>query len=58
MTGSIPLHAYPGDLIELVCEKCGRRGAYSKHKLVERFRPNMRLPDLLVEIAQCPRAGQ
>jgi len=28
-----------GDLIELVCEKCSRRGAHRKHTLIERFGP-------------------
>jgi hypothetical protein len=57
MTGSLPLHAYLGDLIELACEKCGRRGQYRKHTLVERYGTDIRLPDLLVEIAHCPRSG-
>ena len=37
LTGSVPLHAYPGDLIQLACEKCGRRGQYPKHTLVVAF---------------------
>jgi hypothetical protein len=54
--GSLPLRAYPGDLVELACEKCGRRGQYRKRTLVERSGPEIRLLDLLEEIAQCPRA--
>jgi hypothetical protein len=55
MTGSlIPLRAYPGDLVELPCERCGRQAQYIKHTLVERFGPKIRLL-LLAEIAECPR---
>jgi hypothetical protein len=39
----------------LPCKKCGRRGQYYKHTLMKRYGPDIRLPDLLAEITQCPR---
>ena len=42
--GSLPLRAYPGDLVELTSEKCGRRGQYRKRTLVERSGPEIRTP--------------
>src|SRR5262245_33358689 len=32
------LHEYPGDLVRLSCEKCGRSGQYRKQKLIDRPR--------------------
>ena len=50
--------ALSGDLVRLTCEKCGRTGQYRKEKLIERYGPDMRLPDQREEIAQCERHGQ
>jgi hypothetical protein len=58
MTGSLQLLDYPGDMVRLSCEKCGRSGQYRKQKLIERYSANIRLPDLREEIAQCRRHGQ
>src|SRR5262245_27416124 len=58
MTGSLTLSEYPGDLVRLSCEKCGRAGQYRKQTLIERYGADMRLPDLREEIAQCSRMGQ
>jgi hypothetical protein len=58
MTGSLQLLDYPGDMVRLSCEKCGRSGQYRKQKLIERYSANFRLPDLREEIAQCRRHGQ
>jgi hypothetical protein len=58
MTGSLQLRDYPGDLVRLSCAKCGRTGQYRKQNLIERYGPNIRLPDLREEIAQCERRGQ
>ena len=49
---------YPGDIVRLSCEKCGRAGQYRKQTLVERYGADIRLPDLREEIAQCERLGQ
>jgi len=53
MNGSLQLSEYPGDMVRLSCEKCGRSGQYRKQKLIERYGADIRLPDLREEIAQC-----
>jgi hypothetical protein len=58
MNGCIQLGDYPGEVVRLSCEKCGRSGHYRKQKLIERDGANIRLPDLRQEIAQCSRHGQ
>jgi hypothetical protein len=39
----------------LRCEKCSRSGQYRIDKLIERYGPDIALPDLRHELAQCPR---
>jgi hypothetical protein len=58
MNGSLLLVEYPGDLVRLSCEKCGRSGQYRKQTLIERYGADIRLPDLREEIAQCERRGR
>ena len=58
VSGSIKLRDHPGNTVRLSCEKCGRRGQYQKGKLIAIHGPDIPLPDLLVEIAQCERRGQ
>jgi hypothetical protein len=58
MNGSLQLCEYPGEMVRLSCEKCGRSGQYRKQKLIERYGADMRLPDLREEIAQCERRGR
>ena len=58
MTGSIKLRDHPGSTVRVTCEKCGRRGQYAKGKLISIHGPDIPLPDLLVEIAQCELRGQ
>ena len=58
MNGSLRLFEYPGDIVRLSCEKCGRSGQYRKQKLIERYGADMRLPDLREEIAQCSRQSK
>jgi hypothetical protein len=53
--GSLQLREYPGPIVRLSCEKCGRSGQYRKQKLIERHGADMRLPDLRQEIAKCER---
>jgi hypothetical protein len=57
MNGSLQLFEYPGDIVRLSCEKCGRSGQYRKQTLIERYGADMRLPDLREEIAHCERRG-
>ena len=47
MSGS--LRDYPGEIVRLSCEKCGRSGQYRKQTLIERHDADMRLPDLREE---------
>jgi len=44
--GSLQLREYPGALVRLSCEKCGRSGQYRKQNLIDRYGANTRLPDL------------
>jgi hypothetical protein len=55
MKGSLSLSEYPGDVVRLSCAKCNRKGEYRKQSLIERFGPDVPLPDLRQEIAQCER---
>jgi hypothetical protein len=57
MNGSLQLFKYPGDIVRLSCEKCGRSGRYRKQTLIERYGADMRLPDLREEIAKCRHRG-
>jgi hypothetical protein len=45
------------NMIRLRCEKCGRRGQYQTDRLLEQFGPNIAMPDLRHELAQCPHRG-
>jgi hypothetical protein len=58
MNGSLQFHEYPTETVRLTCPKCGRSGQYRKRKLIERFGPDIRLPDLRKEIAPCDRHGK
>ena len=58
MNGSLQIREYPGDIVRLSCEKCGRSGQYRKQTLIERYGADMRLPDLRQEVAKCERRGQ
>jgi hypothetical protein len=57
MSGSLQLHEYPGEMVRLSCEKCGRSGQYRKRTLIDHYGADIRLPDLREEIAQCRRHG-
>jgi len=55
--GSLSLSEFPLPMIELACDKCGRRGRLLKSKLIEAYRPDVALPDLRTMIAICDRAA-
>ena len=44
-------------ILRIVCERCNRAGQYRIDKLIERYGPDITLPDLWHELAQCPRRG-
>ena len=53
----LTLSDYPGDVVRLACRKCDRAGQYRKAALMTRYGANMKLPDLRVEVARCPKMG-
>lgn len=51
-----PAGVREGDPVRFACNKCGRAGRSRKFGLIERFKADMPLPELLVRIsADCPR---
>jgi hypothetical protein len=48
---------YPHEMIEIECSKCGPHGRLRTARLLAEHGPNIKLPDLLVVIAQCPKWG-
>jgi hypothetical protein len=44
-------------VLRLTCPGCGRAGRYRIDRLLDRFRPDIALPDLRHELAQCSRRG-
>jgi hypothetical protein len=43
------------NMLRLTCEKCGRVGQYRIQRLLARYGPDIALPDLRHELAQCSR---
>ena len=48
---------YPHEMVEIECAKCGRHGRLRTARLLAEHGPDIKLPDLLREIAQCPKWG-
>ena len=48
---------YPHETVEIECAKCGRHGRLRTARLLEQHGPDIQLPNLLREIAQCPKRG-
>src|SRR5262249_28202552 len=42
------------NMVRLRCDKCGRRGQYRVDKLLKQYGPDIPMPDLRHELAQCP----
>src|SRR5208283_4922760 len=53
--GSLALADYPGDVVHISCERCGRAGSYRRDGLIQRFGADAALPDVLHELASCER---
>jgi hypothetical protein len=53
--GAWTIGTYPLDLVRIACAKCGRAGQYRRATLLERYGPDMAMPELRHELAQCPR---
>jgi hypothetical protein len=41
-------------MVRLVCDKCGGRGQYRIGRSFEQYGPDIAMPDLRHELAQCP----
>jgi hypothetical protein len=54
--GALVLSDVRGPTLSIVCEPCGRRGAYSVARLMERH-GDAKLTDLLQTLANCPKAN-
>ena len=55
------LRDFPGDTVEIACDRCGRHGRYGKARLIDQHGGNKRLPDvltLIVSEAGCEHWGQ
>jgi hypothetical protein len=55
MSGSRSLGEFPLDVVRIDCERFGRAGRYAKARLIERFGADAPGPDVLMELAACPR---
>lgn len=44
-------------MVELVCNRCGRRGRLRKDRLISKHGSDASLPDLRTRIARCERQG-
>jgi hypothetical protein len=42
------------NMVRLKCSKCGRAGQYQVDKLLAKYGPDIAMPDLRHELAQCP----
>ena len=55
-SGSLTPRTYPSDTITVRCDQCGRVGRYRRETLLDRFGPDMAMPDVLNTITEdCPR---
>jgi hypothetical protein len=41
--------------IEIVCQPCGRRGSYNVERLIAKYGPDVKLPDLKAILADCEK---
>ena len=53
--GSHMLGEFSFDIVRIECERCGRAGSYGRAGLIERFGADAALPDVLMDLAACPR---
>jgi len=51
------LSDYPHEMVEIEWAKCGRHGRLRTAQLLAEHGPDIKLPDLLGVIAQCPKWG-
>jgi hypothetical protein len=56
MKGAVLLSDVRSERLRLACDKCGRDGRYQVAGLIEKYGADVKLPDLRLSIAQCPKA--
>ena len=54
--GAVVLSDLRNPTLSIVCEPCGRRGRYGVSGLLARYGGDVRMPDLLETLADCPKA--
>jgi hypothetical protein len=54
--GALTLAEYPGEIVRLACDRCGRQGQYRRATLARVFKETTTLPDILAAMAYCPNA--
>jgi hypothetical protein len=52
MTGSLAPSTYPTNTITVRCDQCRRVGRYKRGTLLDKFGPDMAMPDILKAITQ------
>jgi len=57
-SGSLTLADLREPFVELACTRCDRRGRLARERLVAEHGEAVKLPDLRVAIANCPRKGK
>jgi hypothetical protein len=54
--GSLILSDVRSPTLSIVCVPCGRRGRYAVERLIAKLGGDVRLPELLTTVADCPKA--
>lgn len=54
--GALTVADYPGEAVRIACDRCERRGRYRRNSLFAMFGADAALPDVLVALANCPKA--
>lgn len=57
-SGSYSLGDVRAARVIIECDQCERRGEYSTERLLQRFGPDIALPDLKRELVKCPRLDE
>jgi hypothetical protein len=53
--GALTLRTYPLPMVRISCAKCARAGQYHRGGLIDRYGPDMNMPELRHVLARCPR---
>jgi hypothetical protein len=55
--GALTLADYPGDMVRVSCVLCDREGLYNRARLASLLGETASLPDVLNDLARCPRSS-